>query len=340
MAQDPEEQLHSACDECRSRKLRCSGDVPICKRCQDESISCSYSIRKRMGRPRKRKKSDEEITQEPPVQRSTELSSTPGIPPAQITNPPAVSSIDQWSGYNFDATYDPLLAMPMTGFGHGLNNTAACLPNVAPLQHFQQPDSCNCVEIISHILSALRNITDFQFPVSVGYLRNAIASLYGVAACTYCPRTRPSAMQNISLLNTAIPSIVDRLQMAIQKLNEETKRLEKSGGTKELKVADPADMQHHTGTADCPAGLIMQISGAQWREISATALRKLISGPDCSILDLIEVVERRQHHWHTDPEMQKLRDGLIEKGGGDGHQPGGCLFTLGLFKDMLQQLDI
>ncbi|KAI9845344.1 MAG: hypothetical protein M1837_004966 [Sclerophora amabilis] len=48
---------HAACDECRSRKLKCSGDPLGCSRCIRDNIVCSYSERKRMGRPRKRRRS-------------------------------------------------------------------------------------------------------------------------------------------------------------------------------------------------------------------------------------------------------------------------------------------
>lgn len=48
------EKRHSACDECRKRKLKCSGDAFGCDRCQREGLSCMYSLRQAMGRPKKR----------------------------------------------------------------------------------------------------------------------------------------------------------------------------------------------------------------------------------------------------------------------------------------------
>ncbi|KAF6218296.1 hypothetical protein HO133_005642 [Letharia lupina] len=45
----------SACDECRTRKLKCSGEAAGCSRCKSESTTCHYSQKKTMGRPRKRR---------------------------------------------------------------------------------------------------------------------------------------------------------------------------------------------------------------------------------------------------------------------------------------------
>lgn len=39
-----------------TRKLRCTGEAAGCARCVEEGISCVYSARKRMGRPRKRRR--------------------------------------------------------------------------------------------------------------------------------------------------------------------------------------------------------------------------------------------------------------------------------------------
>ncbi|KAJ5698432.1 hypothetical protein N7462_000437 [Penicillium macrosclerotiorum] len=51
---------HAACDECRKRKLKCSGEPTGCVRCLKQSIPCRYSPQKPMGRPpKKRARADE-----------------------------------------------------------------------------------------------------------------------------------------------------------------------------------------------------------------------------------------------------------------------------------------
>ncbi|KAK2753438.1 hypothetical protein FQN55_003567 [Onygenales sp. PD_40] len=49
----PAPKRHAACDECRQRKLRCSGEAAGCTRCVKQSLYCHYSIQKPMGRPPK-----------------------------------------------------------------------------------------------------------------------------------------------------------------------------------------------------------------------------------------------------------------------------------------------
>ncbi|KAK9597870.1 hypothetical protein V6Z96_002613 [Aspergillus fumigatus] len=46
---------HAACDECRKRKLKCSGEATGCSRCLKQSLPCHYSLQKPMGRPPKKR---------------------------------------------------------------------------------------------------------------------------------------------------------------------------------------------------------------------------------------------------------------------------------------------
>ncbi|KAI7162831.1 hypothetical protein KC349_g1706 [Hortaea werneckii] len=50
--------LRAACDECRLKKLKCTGEQPACSRCVREGIQCVYSPQKPMGRPKKRQRTE------------------------------------------------------------------------------------------------------------------------------------------------------------------------------------------------------------------------------------------------------------------------------------------
>ncbi|OJJ49556.1 hypothetical protein ASPZODRAFT_57968 [Penicilliopsis zonata CBS 506.65] len=52
---EPALKRHAACDECRKRKLKCSGEARGCSRCIKQSLNCHYSIQKQMGRPPKKR---------------------------------------------------------------------------------------------------------------------------------------------------------------------------------------------------------------------------------------------------------------------------------------------
>lgn len=58
---DPGAKRHAACDECRKRKLKCSGQPTGCTRCVKQSLTCHYSKQAVMGRPRKKRKTSEEV---------------------------------------------------------------------------------------------------------------------------------------------------------------------------------------------------------------------------------------------------------------------------------------
>ncbi|KAJ4163846.1 hypothetical protein LMH87_005550 [Akanthomyces muscarius] len=103
---------HRACDECRSRKLACSKEADGCARCKREGIPCYYSPQKPMGRPRKRRATDESDSQAPAsrrrpspgIQRSRSASSSahstgPEIRSFQLSGTPAPSFSDQNFGF-------------------------------------------------------------------------------------------------------------------------------------------------------------------------------------------------------------------------------------------------
>lgn len=92
-----------------TRKLKCSGEVPQCSRCEREGIRCIYSPQKQMGRPRKRRR--EEGPAEPLIATSNSLSvspdksgeSTPGtFPGISVTSVPSFADYALLSspGYN------------------------------------------------------------------------------------------------------------------------------------------------------------------------------------------------------------------------------------------------
>ena len=80
-----------------TRKLKCSGELPQCERCQQESIQCVYSAQKRMGRPRKRRRDD---TDQPVQQSSRSVDIACSL--ASFPGPGSISDIGPISPANSD----------------------------------------------------------------------------------------------------------------------------------------------------------------------------------------------------------------------------------------------
>ena len=73
--------LNEACDECRARKLKCSGESRGCSRCMTDRTRCHYSPRKQMGRPRKRRLAEIEI-EESQAKRQEPFRTAPTLAPS------------------------------------------------------------------------------------------------------------------------------------------------------------------------------------------------------------------------------------------------------------------
>ncbi|KAF2235240.1 hypothetical protein EV356DRAFT_121160 [Viridothelium virens] len=48
---NPRRKLKAACDQCHASKVKCPGGGPPCKRCEDSSQTCHYSLAARVGKP-------------------------------------------------------------------------------------------------------------------------------------------------------------------------------------------------------------------------------------------------------------------------------------------------
>src|SRR5262245_60698386 len=50
----PRRRVARACDTCHTRRARCSGETPSCKRCLEQNLSCTYSLSVRQYRAKER----------------------------------------------------------------------------------------------------------------------------------------------------------------------------------------------------------------------------------------------------------------------------------------------
>ncbi|KAL1792097.1 hypothetical protein ACET3X_009848 [Alternaria dauci] len=334
----PAGRLHAACDECRTRKLKCSGDTPRCVRCQKEKVECVYSPQKRMGRPRKRMREDEAdeptglsaVVQDehadvwndfPGMSNFTDLNSltspsllqdvqsSDGSAGNEIITPQPHELIpqDQFevpsgcnNAYTLDTTMDPLL----------WNLAPDIQPDIQPIDSHDTFSSqsntgqCSCLTTTWLTLTELQAVVTFHFPQVVLPLRKAMTALSELIHCDQCPRESYSAIQNVQSIVSVMKAVVERFNRVLIEVDREAVRLEETGQKKPYRIGDnnPALLHLHTGTLDCPMGFNIEIEGKDWKKLVKTALKTEVYGGGSNprpLLDLVKESETRQENWHN-----------------------------------------
>jgi hypothetical protein len=317
-----------------------------------------------MGRPRKRQRSEQEPEDVRKPQKAPALN-RPAAPYYPMNETILINS------HNNPTVIEPWLIRGAAELGiqqymvdpHPIPHTASTVDYTSTSAYSQSPAyhtpasgtgcgsptvfsqrTCNCMSILTNIMEQMRTFETFQFPISVGLLRNALSTVKMVIDCQVCADGGMSALQNTTLLQATLFSLVDRFNVMLKSMNTEADRLAQTGETKCLKVADPTDLTiMHTGTPDCPAGLVVQISGEQWREMSRRALRKLLYGEGDGLSALLDIWESRQTKWHSDLEMLLRRQEILTDAdcqGEDGTQPGGCISVISRIRSVLGSIKI
>ncbi|KAF2472140.1 uncharacterized protein BDR25DRAFT_284635 [Lindgomyces ingoldianus] len=335
MAEIPIEKLHAACDECRTRKLKCSGETPQCSRCEREGIRCIYSPQKQMGRPRKRRR--DEIDQ-PTTQTSTAASdsSSSSFPRPTLTDFGLIPSpeLAEFSGFSdfqaINGLVDSLGPIPHDDFALAHPYTRGHTPdlnfdidpiidpslwdaqpigskpnNSIPLVPDQQPEGpCTCLSIMYLTLSDLQAMTSFSFPAVIPKLRHAMRAVSVIVHCEKCPKEPFSAIQNVLTISSLLSALAERFHKVLHEIDQECKRLEQSGEKKQFRVGDnnPAHQHLHTGTLDCPMGFDIELEAKEWKQLTKKALKTEVLGGGSNpipLSSLIDQMEERQRGWHT-----------------------------------------
>ncbi|KAI5374667.1 hypothetical protein J4E82_006535 [Alternaria postmessia] len=293
----PPGKLHAACDECRTRKLKCSGHTPRCVRCQKEKIECVYSPQKQMGRPRKRMREDE--ADEP-----TEI-------PAVVRD----EHVDVWNDFSGMPDFtdlDSLLSPPL-------------------LQDVQSSDGSAGNEIITPQHHDLSLHDQFQVPSGCNdayTLDTTVDPLLWNLAPNIQPDIQPIGShhtfsdQPTTGQLSVMKAVVERFNKVLIEVDREALRLEETGQKKPYRIGDnnPALQHLHTGTLDCPMGFNIEIEGKDWKKLVKTALKTEVYGGGSNprpLLDLVKESEARQESWHTknhswSDEMKQLHAGRPE----------------------------
>ncbi|KAL3480125.1 hypothetical protein BJX99DRAFT_221308 [Aspergillus californicus] len=330
---------HAACDECRKRKLKCSGDISGCGRCIKQSLVCHYSVQKQMGRPPK-KRMREDDTDIPFLTYSndnpwTNPSSThipqpdfgahiadlsenlpldPSIQPSPYNFPYRLSTDDEhrhtWQlspSRNMCAA--PATMSPWPDFSSvsaaapkPFTMPPGLTPPIMTSDPASSPDQgCSCLSYLYLCLSHLSSLK--PFPVS----QHTICSLYisartaqSVIRCPSCPTKFDTGIQNVMFTGTVLNVLADTwLQVSKADATELGKQ-----------VAPPTYVATISKSADPAAAWkdylrqLVRFSVVRGPMDSAAKTQCAIGAP--SVLCLVEEMETRQRRWHESPESHPL----------------------------------
>lgn len=171
--------------------------------------------------------------------------------------------------------------------------------------------SCQCIATLYVTLSSFQALPPPSFPYSMGALTKATAVAREALRCQRCPKLYALALQNLMSLCTLLPLIVHQYGKLLQYIDErsaEGRPISVRMGEKSL------DQLHlHTGTADCPMAIDLDLGPKEWRAMSRKVLRRKVIGDvdsDDSLLGLVEELENRQRAWHTNPILPEFKHSL------------------------------
>ena len=404
---------HNACDECRTRKLKCSGEPTGCARCVQDGVACRYSPRKQMGRPRKRRREEEAELQSSqfdpwgftngmdglgatsgqqensmafPDMVDAQLgmngfsdmngvgldpsifdlsSSNGGTPYANGTldsTGSLGSSNNDFMSHNLPETqYQPCKNMDFAGWMPSPNidqplsrpHHASQTQTPAPSEHrtpsdttasSSAPNGCSCITTLYSTLSSFSSTPEAFFPYGISRLKHNTSIARKALNCDICAQSYTTAVQNGSALNTLINLIIAEYAKILKEIDERSKTQDKI----QFRIGEtgtPETMRLHSGTPDCPMGITIDLTGAEWRTLARNAVRKEIfgdhAGDEC-LAKLVEARRERQVRWHNKFSMEQGRTEHAmhdEQGAGKSFECTGVLYIKRL-REMLDGLGL
>ncbi|KAF2706642.1 hypothetical protein K504DRAFT_384935 [Pleomassaria siparia CBS 279.74] len=336
MVENQIERLHAACDECRARKLKCSGGSPQCGRCARENISCIYSPQKQMGRPRKRRRDQgslrNEQTRRNPSESISINVSAPQIGDFGMISPPApidFSEYRDFSGHyglsdhhHVSVLHDDSDIANAYGHEHTQHNSSMnpmidpslwnAQPNgtsnesgvaLALMQQHETQTPCTCLSVMYLAISELQTMPTFAFPAVIMPLRRAMSTAATLLRCEKCPNEPFTAIQNVQSLTALLGALAERFHKVLDTVDDEAGRLERTGTKKLFRVSEnnPATQHLHTGSVDCPMGFDIELESGDWKRLVKKAVKSEVIGGGANanpLISLVDMMEQRQHGWH------------------------------------------
>nr|OQO16257.1 hypothetical protein B0A51_16513 [Rachicladosporium sp. CCFEE 5018] len=204
----------AACDECRSKKLKCTGEQPACMRCVREGVTCFYSPQKAMGRPRKRQRSE-------PLETDTEMTARHASHATDLMDRETGSaSLESNTHSNSN-----LVALTQPHATTWLPQTLPTPPDSLPDLAMPTTDSCACLSSLYLSLSSLTSLPSNSLLQALPALANALASAQSALLCPHCPTRLITNVQNTQVLSTLLTSLASAFMELLAKVDDRAARV-------------------------------------------------------------------------------------------------------------------
>ena len=230
-----------------------------------------------------------------------------------------------YGGSNYTATDPTQLQTPLSRIGH--DNTG------------EGPTPCACLSNLYSTLASFQSPPQPSFPYSMGLLRNAVRLGHTVVRCQICPRSYNTGVQNVMLLGTLVQMISNEYFKLIKHIGQRSANEDKIT----FRVGEhslPWDSRH-TGTPDCPMGINIDLSGAEWQMLARKAVRQEVLGSSNgtnSLMALIDAMRERQQSLHEGYCPERHIAGHEHNVTKDAHDDGGLANDVCLTVTFIDQL--
>ncbi|SCV30370.1 uncharacterized protein FFB14_03014 [Fusarium fujikuroi] len=277
----------ASCEPCRLRKVRCSGEYPVCSKCTVSNRGCIYSLQKRAGRPKRPC-----VIARAPFSPAREDDRGPS--PAQSNTPRITIATEERPTPDEANTDIPPYLVDFESFAPAQSHSDI-------LTQTDINASCACLSILYLLLNRLGVRTELIVPDDLTTLRNTFERATDVLECSKCPMRFASVLQNAGILGILCVCIAESYVRLIKAID--ARAIEATRKGEKLKVAlNPLGQSLTAGEAVL---VPIEVSPEQWKSLMYNVVKSEIFGienhRDKSFVAFIERLEERQTRWRTLP---------------------------------------
>ncbi|KAI5821427.1 hypothetical protein BZA77DRAFT_348624 [Pyronema omphalodes] len=317
MAKAPQQQRRSACDDCRARKVQCSGDIAGCVRCRRAGIRCTYSAPKPPGRPRKVRKvaedqrADSDNSQQFPLPNTAfNFGELYGSSEFNIGSPFGGGanlfdeSLLQHNNFNFPSFNQIPNSMPAPpATPKSFSSSVSSPPPFFPWSPPDEPtpasttstngltttiQPCNCLPNFFNCISTLRapmgDPSSFSLPTTLATVRATRTTITTSMGCRYCHSSVQSTYVCMMLLGTLLPLLLLYIENALSSIS----------------AVDSPSVALNLG------GVEVDLEKDVWKDMAKSAVKKEFD----AVMKLVDQIEGILKRRHCDANRGKGKEGL------------------------------